>query len=115
MSKKQQVIDNQKTHKININKKNREKPQQNRLLKERFLAAVASGALGQLDHRGRVVTLKEFKAYFSDITTDYINSFLPAATIETGRTSCSHTRFVFRLSKGVYLLHPDVLDEFLKD
>jgi len=82
---------------------------EHRQLKQRFLAAVARGELGRVDDRGTVVTLKEFKAYFTDITTDYVNSFLPASTIEVGQSSCSHTRFVFRLSKGVYLVHADAL------
>ncbi|VAW63941.1 hypothetical protein MNBD_GAMMA09-1162 [hydrothermal vent metagenome] len=78
-------------------------------LKQRFLAAVMRGELGSLEPQGYIVTLRDFKAYFSDITTQYADSFLPAATIEPGQTTMSHTRFVFRLSRGVYLLHPDVM------
>ncbi len=55
------------------------------------------------------VTLKEFKFYFSDITSQYRDSFLPAATLEAGQSTMTHTKFVFRLSKGVYLLHSDLL------
>jgi len=84
-----------------------------RQLKQRFLAAVANGELGKVDDRGFVVTTQEFREYFRDITTQYISSFLPAATIEVGQVSCSHTKFVFRLSKGVYLVHSDAIDLYL--
>jgi len=78
-------------------------------LKQRFLDAVIKGDLGSADERGVVVTLEQFKLYFSDVKTDYINSFLPASTIEPGRVTASHTRFVFRLRNGVYLVRRDVL------
>jgi len=57
------------------------------------------------------MTLKQFKLYFSDVKLNYINSFLPAATIETGQSSISNKRFLFRLRKGVYLVHADVLED----
>lgn len=79
-------------------------------LKQRFLSAILNGELGSVEDNGVVVTLKEFKAYFSDIKTQYIDSFLPAATIETGQNSVSHTKFVFRLRKGVYRVHEDALE-----
>lgn len=81
-------------------------------LKQRFLEAVVKGELGSVDDRGVVVTLKEFKAYFTDIKTDYIHSFLPASTIEVGQLSATHNRFLFRLRKGVYLVHGDAIDGF---
>ena len=83
-------------------------------LKKRFLDAVVKGELGSVEDRGVVVTLKQFKAYFSDVTTDYNNSFLPASTIEPGRVDMSRTRFLYRLRKGVYLVHVDALDEFIE-
>jgi len=88
--------------------------QQGRLLKDRFLEAVARGELGTLENSGTVVTLKEFKAYFSDITTQYISSFLPAATFEPGQSSVSHTKYLFRVRKGAYLVHPDALLAYSK-
>ena len=78
-------------------------------MKDRFLQAVANGELGVVEDRGVVVTLKEFKVYFSDIKTQYVSSFLPAATFEPGQSTLSHTKYVFRLRKGVYLVHPDAL------
>jgi len=78
-------------------------------LKQRFLDAVIKGELGTIEDRGVVVTLEQFRAYFTDVKTDYINSFLPASTIEPGRKTMTHTRFLFRLSSGVYLVHPDAL------
>ena len=78
-------------------------------LKIRFLAAIARGELGTVESRGVVVTLKEFKAYFKDIKTDYINSFLPAATIDPGRSLVTHTKYLYRVSSGVYLLPMEVL------
>jgi len=82
-------------------------------LKDRFLNAVISGDLGVLEDRGIVVTLKAFKSYFSDVKSDYVNSFLPAATLGPGQLSMSHTKYLFRLRKGVYLLHPDVIDIYM--
>ena len=81
-------------------------------LKNRFMEAVASGELGEVDDFGVIVSLKQFKHYFSDVTSDYINSFLPAAVIETGQYSTTHTKFLFRIRKGVYRVHPDAIDEF---
>ena len=78
-------------------------------LRTRFIKAIASGELGKVDEQGIVFTLKEFKLYFSEIKTDYINSFLPASTIESGRIDMSHTKFLFRIRKGVYRVHPDLL------
>jgi len=78
-------------------------------LRSRFISAIASGALGRVDESGTIFTLKEFKLYFAEIKTDYINSFLPASTIEMGRVDISHTKFLFRIRKGVYRVHPDLL------
>lgn len=110
---KQQKLNGQNIHKLNNQKQSCEKSQDNRLLKDRLLEAVVKGELGSVEKSGTVVTLKEFKAYFSDITTQYISSFLPAATIEPGQFSASHTKFVFRVRKGAYLVHPDVLLAYL--
>ncbi len=78
-------------------------------LKQRFIEAIKKGELGHVGESGVTVTLKEFKAYFSDIKTQYVQSFLPAATIELGQLSMSHTKFVFRIRKGVYRVHSDAL------
>lgn len=80
-------------------------------LKNRFLEAVSSGDLGQVDDFGVVVSLKEFKLYFQDVKSDYINSFLPAAVIETGQYSPTHTKYLFRIRKGTYRVHPDAIEE----
>jgi hypothetical protein len=80
-------------------------------LKDRFVEAIKNGELGVISDRGIVFTLKEFKAVFADIDTDYINSFLPAATLEPGQFTMTRTKYLFRLRKGVYLVHPDLLDE----
>jgi len=78
-------------------------------LRSRFINAIDSGALGRVDESGTIFTLKEFKLYFSEIKTDYINSFLPASTIEMGRVDMTHTKFLFRIRKGVYRVHPQLL------
>jgi len=78
-------------------------------LRSRFITAIASGALGRVDESGTIFTLKEFKQCFSEIKTDYINSFLPASTIEVGRVDMTHTKFLFRIRKGVYRVHPKLL------
>jgi len=80
-------------------------------LKERFLDAVSNGYLGEVDDFGVVVSLKEFKTYFKDVKSDYINSFLPAAVIEIGQQSTTHTKYVFRVRKGLYRVHPDALQQ----
>ena len=91
MSKNEQQGDAQKRYESSAENQKNKTTQQNRLLKDRFLEAVASGELGCVESSGTVVTLKAFKAYFSDIKTDYINSFLPAATLQPGQ-----------LTRGIY-------------
>lgn len=82
-------------------------------LKQRFLQAVIEGELGQLnDLGGATVTLREFRRYFSDVDFNYAGSFLPGAVIETGQRTPTHTRFVFRLKRGVYLVHPDTIRDY---
>jgi len=83
-------------------------------MKERFLNAVISGELGKEDEFGVFVTLKEFKHYFCDMKTGYINSFLPAAVIETGQYHATNTKYLFRIRNGVYRVHPQAIDEQIK-
>lgn len=78
-------------------------------LKYRFLKAVNLGELGKVTEFGTIVTVAEFKAYFNDVNTHYIASFLPAAVIEQGQHSITHTRYIFRVEAGVYCVHPDAL------
>lgn len=78
-------------------------------LKQRFLKAVGSGELGKVTELGIIVTVPEFKAFFSDLNVRYSTSFLPAAAIEQGRYRITHTHFVFRLRAGIYRVHPDAL------
>lgn len=80
-------------------------------LKQRFIAAIKNGELGTQTPEGTIVTLKKFKQHFSEIETQYVSSFLPAATLEPGMITMTHTRFVFRLAKGVYRVHPDLLED----
>jgi len=94
----------------NINKKLND--QTTLPLKDRFLIAVVKGEIGRIENSGVIVSLKEFKAHFNDITSDYINSFLPAATIEPGQRSITNTKYLFRVKKGVYLVHPEVLESY---
>ena len=68
-------------------------------LKIRFLEAVSSGELGEVDDSGVIVSLKQFKSYFEDVKSDYVNSFLPAAVIEAGQKSATQTKFLFRVRK----------------
>jgi len=87
----------------------------NNSLRSRFINAIITGKLGKVDEQGIIFTLKEFKQCFSEIKTDYINSFVPASTIESGRIEMSHTKFLFRIRKGVYRVHPDLLLEIDKN
>ena len=84
-------------------------------LKIRFLEAVSSGELGEVDDSGVIVSLKQFKSYFEDVKSDYVNSFLPAAVIEAGQKSATHTKFLFRVRKGVYRVHDDAMDAHCYD
>lgn len=79
-------------------------------LKDRFIDAIKTGQLGTRKPAGTFITLKQFKRHFSDIETQYISSFLPAATLEPGQYTMTHTKFVFRVAKGIYLVHPDLLE-----
>ncbi|MDH5765906.1 MAG: hypothetical protein OEZ38_07815 [Gammaproteobacteria bacterium] len=80
-------------------------------LKEKFLNAIIAGELGTPGDYGAIVNLADFKHYFKDIGTDYVNSFMPAAVIETGQYAATHTRFLFRVKRGVYRVHPDAIAE----
>ena len=81
-------------------------------LKQRFLQAIIDGELGVLnDSGGATVTLRDFRRFFSDVDFNYAGSFLPGSVIETGQVSATHTRFVFRVGRGVYLVHPDAIAE----
>lgn len=97
---------------IHINNNNKINNQVPLPLKDRFLIAVVKGEIGTKENSGVIVSLKEFKAYFNDITSDYINSFLPAATIEPGQLSATKTKYLFRVKKGVYLVHPEILEDY---
>ncbi len=77
-------------------------------LKIRFLTAVCKGELGSVTDEGVVITLDEFRDFFPDITSGYVESFLPAATLEPGRTQMTPSKFIFRSQRGVYRVHPDV-------
>ncbi len=80
-------------------------------LKEQFLSAVAEGKLGSPDPQGgAIVTLQEFKHYFNNVKPSYSSIFLSGSVIETGQYTPTHTRFVFRIAKGVYKVHPAVLN-----
>ena len=83
-------------------------------MKERFLNAIIAGELGKQSDFGVIVTLKEFKQYFRDRQTGYVNSFLPAAVIETGQYSATNTKYVFRVRDGVYRVHPQAIADQIK-
>lgn len=84
-------------------------------LKDRFLNAVNAGELGKASEFGTIVTVMEFKAYFDDINEGYAETFLPAAVIEAGQYSATHTRFLFRVQNGVYRVHPEALLDGIKE
>ena len=82
-------------------------------LKQRFLHAIINGDLGSIDETGAaVVSLREFRRFFPDVDFNYAGSFLPGAVIETGQTSATKTQFVFRITRGLYLVHPDTIEEY---
>ena len=59
-------------------------------LKDRFIQAIKSGEFSTQTPEGTIVTLKDFKQHFSEIKTQYVTSFLPAATLEPGMVTISH-------------------------
>jgi len=84
-------------------------------IKEIFLNAIICGEIGKKDVYGVFVELSEFQMHFKDvIKSDYINTFLPAATIEKGRCHASQTKFLFRIKKATYRVHPDAIEEQMK-
>ena len=109
-NKNNKAINN--THSLNKDISNKQNEPSELPLKDRFLLAVVNGDIGRVENSGVIVSLKEFKTHFNDITSDYINSFLPAATIEPGQRSITNTKYVFRVKKGVYLVHPEVLEVY---
>ncbi|VAW57907.1 hypothetical protein MNBD_GAMMA11-751 [hydrothermal vent metagenome] len=82
----------------------------NQTLKERFVQAINEGELGLIDDYGVYVTRESFTEYFSDIKIQYKTSFLTSSVIEPGRTLASHTRFLFKMGRGLYLVHADLLE-----
>ncbi|HED34751.1 MAG TPA: hypothetical protein ENJ08_11145 [Gammaproteobacteria bacterium] len=82
----------------------------NQTLKERFIEAINEGELGLMDDYGVLITREAFAEYFSDIKTQYKTSFLTGAVIESGRIDASQTRFLFRLGRGLYRVHVDLLE-----
>ncbi|VAW67601.1 hypothetical protein MNBD_GAMMA10-707 [hydrothermal vent metagenome] len=80
-------------------------------LRERFQAAVRAGVLGTQSNLGVTVTQKEFRTFFSTTDSNYASSFLPAATIEPGCLDMRHTKYLFRIGYGVYLVHAGVFEE----
>jgi len=70
----------------------------NQTLKERFVKAINAG------------TREDFTEYFSDIKTQYKTSFLTGAVIESGRINASHTRSLFKMGRGLYRVHADLLE-----
>jgi len=79
-------------------------------LKERFVHAVNEGELGLMDDYGVLVTREAFAEHFSDIKSQYKTSFLTASVIEPGRTLATHTKFLFKMGRGLYLVHADLLE-----
>ena len=74
----------QKLYKMNTHKQTGDKPLDDRQLKDRFLEAVVKGELGSIEISGAVVTLKEFKVFFSDITTQYVSSLCQLLRLSLG-------------------------------
>lgn len=84
-------------------------------LKVRFFKAIMAGELGSNDKLGITITLKEFINYFTDIKPAYLNYFLPAATIEKDRTAANHTKYLFRVKRGIYRLHPEAIKNHMNE
>ncbi len=82
-------------------------------LKQRLMHAIINGDLGIIDEDGAaLVSLREFRRFFHDVDSNYVGSFLPGAVIEPGQSSATQTQFVFRIARGLYMVHPDAIEEY---
>jgi len=84
-------------------------------VKELFLNAVITCQIGTKKNGEIIIKTSEFKNYFkTTILNDYVGTFLPAATIEKGRLAATHSRYLFRVKRGVYRVHFDAIKEQIK-
>jgi len=74
------------------------------IFKHRIVNAYIQGELS------KEFCIMDVRRLFPLVAYTFITSFLPSATIEPGRTSASHTRFLFRRGKGQYRFHDDALE-----
>ena len=59
---------------------------------------------------GIVVTSKEFVDYFiREKTKVYLRTYLPSVSIEPGRYVMSHNKYLFKIGRGQFRLHGDVI------
>jgi len=79
-----------------------------------LLSAVLKGEIGEITVKGVVINTAQFNAFFSELNARYRTAFLPAAVIEVGRCGISHSKYLTRLSRGVYLIHEEALMEHSK-
>ncbi len=84
-------------------------------LKHHFLDAVISGSLGTHTDKGVIVTSKEFVEYFGNENInknkkDYLRSYLPSVAIEAGRNLMQHNKYLFKISHGIFRIHPDAIE-----
>jgi len=81
-------------------------------LKKMFLNAIITGEIGKNIKGSIFIETGEFKNYFKQaIFSNYIGTFLPAATIEKGRSEATHTKYLFRVKRGVYRVHYGAIKE----
>lgn len=79
-------------------------------LKHHFLDAVIAGSIGLKTDNGVIVTTREFVEYFStNGSKEYLSSYLPSVSIEAGRTVMQHNKYLFKVSFGIYKIHPDAI------
>ncbi len=73
-------------------------------IKDHLIACVKQGALTN------PFTTRQFYKILPPRTTKQRNtSYCALASFEPGQVYCTHTRYLIRIRKGIYKVHPDAL------
>jgi len=79
-----------------------------------FLNAVVAGDLGEQSNGGVIVSTQEFKAFFKNVRKEYASSFLSSITSHSCCSDYCKEKYVFRVQRGVYLVHPGAINDHIE-
>jgi len=82
------------------------------LLRKRLMQALENGDIGHSTPLGIEFSSAEYILFFDDLNPLYRRAFLPASTIESGRTQATNVKFLYRIRRGHYRLHHDAINIF---